>query len=316
MAGQGVLGLEASLCAQSSFCTLSTKDLQTTDAAHLRLVSTRAAFLRGFAVGGRGRRSPWITTTRSLLQRSGGRNRSLDSSRLCVADGEWLSSVAVAPERGSSSRAQYIFHIEGGGQVKAAVSREWDVYHVSIEVETDGMKMDRDRPLLLRWGLSRTDKSKWVWTDQDKIPANTYPANDETKGMLTPMNGSGWGRQQLYFDIRANKAPCFVNFDLYQTPSKEGELPRILKGRGDSSLCVPVGMSKGLPSPLGVSWGKNGAVNFALFSRHAEGVVLCLYDNDTSPVPAMEIDLIPSMHRTGDVWHVELESQGNFRRYG
>lgn len=39
-------------------------------------------------------------------------------------------------------------------------------------------------------------------------------------------------------------------------------------------------MRRGRPDPLGVTWGKDGSVNFALYSLHAENVVLCLYEAD------------------------------------
>ena len=44
-------------------------------------------------------------------------------------------------------------------------------------------------------------------------------------------------------------------------------------------FCVPVGMRPGSPSPLGATLrADDGSVNFALFSQHAEGVTLCLYE--------------------------------------
>lgn len=37
---------------------------------------------------------------------------------------------------------------------------------------------------------------------------------------------------------------------------------------------------RGHAEPLGVDFRRDGSVNFALFSRHAEKVVLCLYEPD------------------------------------
>ncbi len=50
-----------------------------------------------------------------------------------------------------------------------------------------------------------------------------------------------------------------------------------------------------------------GGVNFALFSRHAQGVRLELFDQSTDPTPSKVIDLDPARNRTGDVWHVWVE---------
>jgi glycogen operon protein len=55
---------------------------------------------------------------------------------------------------------------------------------------------------------------------------------------------------------------------------------------------------EGLPRPLGVSWDGNGA-NFALFSAHATGVELCLYDESGTEETA-RFDL-PEF--TNEIWH-------------
>ena len=49
-----------------------------------------------------------------------------------------------------------------------------------------------------------------------------------------------------------------------------------------TNFCVPVGISSGCPMPLGFSRYEDGSVNFALFSRKAESVVLCLYDSNAN----------------------------------
>ncbi len=54
----------------------------------------------------------------------------------------------------------------------------------------------------------------------------------------------------------------------------------------------------GRPYPLGASWDGEG-VNFALFSEHAEQVVLCLFDAKGKH----EIAQIPLIERSGGVWH-------------
>jgi glycogen operon protein len=58
----------------------------------------------------------------------------------------------------------------------------------------------------------------------------------------------------------------------------------------------------GAPYPLGATWDGEG-VNFALFSEHATGVELCLFEDAAS---AAEVHRIPVKERTDLVWHVYL----------
>jgi isoamylase len=59
----------------------------------------------------------------------------------------------------------------------------------------------------------------------------------------------------------------------------------------------------GSPLPFGAHREGEG-VNFALFSRHATRVLLELYGSPDACSPTRVIDLDPTRHRTGDVWHV------------
>ena len=74
---------------------------------------------------------------------------------------------------------------------------------------------------------------------------------------------------------------------------------------------VPVGMSPGSAFPLGVSLGRtDGDLNFAVSSRHAERMSLCLVhaDIDSGDTPVLEVELDGELNRTGDVWHVSLSN--------
>ncbi|MGI6446497.1 MAG: glycogen debranching protein GlgX [Candidatus Ozemobacteraceae bacterium] len=55
----------------------------------------------------------------------------------------------------------------------------------------------------------------------------------------------------------------------------------------------------GTPYPLGASYDGKG-VNFALYSEHAQGVDLCLFDDQRAEVR------IPLRHRTAFVWHIYI----------
>jgi len=66
--------------------------------------------------------------------------------------------------------------------------------------------------------------------------------------------------------------------------------------------------------PVGTQKSGKG-VNFALFSRHATGVQLELFDDPEDAVPARVIDLDPARNRTGDVWHVWVGGIGSGQLY-
>ena len=60
---------------------------------------------------------------------------------------------------------------------------------------------------------------------------------------------------------------------------------------------------KGKPLVLGAVPFSDG-VNFAVFSRNAERVVLDLFDSAEDVAPVQSIEFDPEINRTGDVWHV------------
>ncbi|HLZ01084.1 MAG TPA: glycogen debranching protein GlgX [Bradyrhizobium sp.] len=62
----------------------------------------------------------------------------------------------------------------------------------------------------------------------------------------------------------------------------------------------------GKPLPLGLSQSDTG-FNLAVFSRHATGVGLLVFDSDDrEPVEVIALD--PSSNRSGDIWHAQLSS--------
>ena len=61
---------------------------------------------------------------------------------------------------------------------------------------------------------------------------------------------------------------------------------------------------EGLPLPLGVtSVPEQRAYNFAIYSKHAERVVLQTFRADDLAEPAYQLDLDYLQHKTGRVWH-------------
>jgi glycogen operon protein len=68
----------------------------------------------------------------------------------------------------------------------------------------------------------------------------------------------------------------------------------------------------GDPYPLGSYWDGKG-VNFALYSHHAEGVELCLFNKATGE---KETDRIKFTQRTHDIWHAYLPNVKPGQLYG
>ena len=73
-----------------------------------------------------------------------------------------------------------------------------------------------------------------------------------------------------------------------------------------------MGIRPGRPYPLGATWDGEG-VNFALFSRHAEAVELCLFDGPDALSERVRIHL---PDRTDFVWHVYVPGIQPGQLYG
>ena len=58
----------------------------------------------------------------------------------------------------------------------------------------------------------------------------------------------------------------------------------------------------GAPLPLGATWDGEG-VNFAIFSEHAEGVQLLLFEEETASSHSTAISLT---EKTDNIWHAYL----------
>lgn len=65
---------------------------------------------------------------------------------------------------------------------------------------------------------------------------------------------------------------------------------------------------QGNPYPLGPSI-QGDLINFALFSRQAQTVSLCLFDRETKKL-LEELPFSPEINKTGDVWHLAISNLG------
>ena len=64
---------------------------------------------------------------------------------------------------------------------------------------------------------------------------------------------------------------------------------------------------EGSPLPLGVTWlAAESAYNFALYSKHAERVVLLAYGEGDLVNPALSVELDHRRHKSGRVWHCRV----------
>ena len=72
----------------------------------------------------------------------------------------------------------------------------------------------------------------------------------------------------------------------------------------------------GNPLPIGGTHQQGDGVNFVLFSRHATCVHLEFYKEPDDSSPTRIIDLDPTCHRTGDVWHVWVRGIHGGQLYG
>uniref|UniRef100_A0ACD5TGZ1 Uncharacterized protein n=1 Tax=Avena sativa TaxID=4498 RepID=A0ACD5TGZ1_AVESA len=130
-------------------------------------------------------------------------------------------------------------------------------------------------------------------------------------GEAVPLSSPGHGAcLAAELSVAASRTPFNLSFLL-----TDGEGTQIRTHRR-TAFRVPVGVGRGSPAPLGLSLSGDGAANFALHSKTAKGVVLCLYDGGGGDEPAFEIDLDPYVNRTGNVWHVSLESVAGYASYG
>jgi len=68
----------------------------------------------------------------------------------------------------------------------------------------------------------------------------------------------------------------------------------------------------GEPAPLGATWDGAG-VNFALYSEHAQAVILCLFDSTESETADR---CIPLPEKTNNVWHAYLPEVRPGQLYG
>lgn len=190
--------------------------------------------------------------------------------------------------------SSYLFRTDIGGQVKVYVGKKHMKFMVCIEVSSLPSWISQ-KELTLHWGLYVSDSSSLTPLKSQNLPSGTGSTNS------------------LELEFESDLAPFYLSFSL-QCPSDSIESDIEIRTHRKTNFCVPVGACSGYPAPLGISFSDDESVNFALVSRNAQNVVLCLH-SEMAGKPSLEIDLDPYINRTGDVWHISLESVAPYTSY-
>ncbi|XP_057524144.1 isoamylase 2, chloroplastic [Amaranthus tricolor] len=216
-----------------------------------------------------------------------------------------LSGIPVEHVKQGSSK--YLFRTENGGQVKVAVGKRSSRHTVHIEVLPSELS-DPEKPIL-SWGIYRSDSSF--------IPLELQTSSPDAQKAIyqIPLRRNPFGTYVVEMEFESHLAPFYLSFVLKRSNGTESENLEV-KSHRHTKFSVPVGFASGYPAPLGLSFCTDGRINFAFFSRNTESVFLCLFDDNESEEPALEIELDPYVNRTGDIWHASFDSAGPFVSYG
>lgn len=223
---------------------------------------------------------------------------------MCVAAAA-AAPLPVLPTWLSPSAEKHRFITAARSTIYAAVQPTEAGYSaiISIPAET----LPRGFVPKLHWGLYRSNPS-WVHP-AEVIPAESW--RDDASGAM---------RSHLHYDtakdvwsvelkVPRHMAPVTLGFVLWNSEADEFD-----GSRAGRHFAVPIGHGAGKPYPLGptlVSTTRANnpqdvrcTLNFAVFSRHATSMSLCLMRADGSKY--LEVALDPATNRTGDVWHIQL----------
>lgn len=72
--------------------------------------------------------------------------------------------------------------------------------------------------------------------------------------------------------------------------------------------------SSGMPYPFGAHPSSNG-INFAIYAKNAEKVILCFFDENRPSAPFKEIELDPQKNKSGEVWHILIQGLPDYVLY-
>ncbi|MBN2192292.1 MAG: glycogen debranching protein GlgX [Polyangiaceae bacterium] len=104
------------------------------------------------------------------------------------------------------------------------------------------------------------------------------------------------GADLFHADLRGARIDRYTRWPQHFEPTQAG----VVRSDDDQVRVPLTTIRPGSPYPLGATWDGQG-VNFALYSRHATRVELCLFDTLESPRASVRIDM---PEQTDDIWHV------------
>ncbi|KAF5835118.1 glycoside hydrolase superfamily [Dunaliella salina] len=206
-------------------------------------------------------------------------------------------------KQGSTVSAMVVSSASGGAQVL-------------IFVQGSKLPKDAASPPNLHWGMYRAVRSQWHHPKDAVPPGSTL--DQATKGMRTPLSWQSTSQSWVTtLSVPVKLLPLSLAMVLYFPDTDSYDNPR-----HGSYMAVPLGMDAGTPSPAGASivavsnasspQQASCTVNFAVFSRHAASISLCIVRVKPGEDPnsalqgsgVLEIALDPVTNKTGDMWHV------------
>lgn len=110
---------------------------------------------------------------------------------------------------------------------------------------------------------------------------------------------------QIFYVKNVNK-PYFFSYIFYRFKFLKKNLFQFLVFFATLENMSSYKILPGSPKYLGATPYKDG-VNFAVFSRNAEKVVLDLFNSPEDKTPSESIELNPVINRTGDIWHIFVQ---------
>lgn len=282
-------------------------------AVHSRLLSYGSTELNKLVPAPPGNRGKIVCRLRKLeledvnfsgIRQKNDQEVSMKTYRLKALSASEISLVPTAKKVPT-----YLFRTDVGGQVKVFVEKTNGKYKVLVEVLLLQLS-DAHAKLVMVWGLFRSDASCFMPLDLNQSGADGKSSTVETPFVQGPSD-----KVTVELDFEASLAPFYLSFYMKSQQVSDMESSEIRSNR-NTNIVVPVGLRSGHPAPLGISFQPDGSMNFALFSRSAKRVVLCLYDDMSVEKPSLEIDLDPYINRSGDIWHAALDCSLPFKTYG
>ncbi|CAH9136612.1 unnamed protein product [Cuscuta epithymum] len=204
--------------------------------------------------------------------------------------------------------SKYLFRTDTNGLVKVCVEKRSSMYTVKVQVLSLEFDSGQSEELFMVWGLFRSDANSFMPLDSQRFGTCDTQNTIETVFELS-------GDLEVALDFEPSLAPFYMSFFL-KSSMTSGISNIEIKSHRKTNFVIPIGFSSGHPAPMGLSFLSDGSVNFALLSRSAKSVVLCLYDDVRKEKPALELDLDPYVNRTGHVWHASIDGSLPFVGYG